>query len=81
MSGFPRPDWQSGSGRVSPSTGVAVPPTRPAAFRGSVIAGTWLSLAGLTSMRFAYEAALVPQRWRSWSPARSTGWTAGWRGC
>jgi CDP-diacylglycerol--serine O-phosphatidyltransferase len=63
MSGFPRPDWQSGSGRVSPINRLRRlrPRARPR-FKGpsfNRIVPNLLTLlglcAGLTSMRFANE--------------------------
>src|SRR4029077_5048720 len=63
MSGFPRPDWHSGSGRVSPINRLRRlrPRARPR-FKGlsfNRIIPTLLTLlglcAGLTSMRFAHE--------------------------
>ena len=84
-----RPDWHAGPGRVSPIKRLRRlrPRARPR-FRGpsfNRIVPNLLTLlglcAGLTSMRFAYEGRFGPRRWRWWSPVRSTGWTAGWRGC
>ena len=89
MSGPPRPDWHTGAGRVSPINRLRRlrPRARPR-FKGpsfNRIVPNLLTLlglcAGLTSMRFASRAASVQPRSRSWSPVRSTGWTAGWRDC